>query len=113
MATSTNTELLKGAALAVAAAVCLAVAAGAGETCWLHDPNEAGDWFRAADWDSGVPSSGDDANLDGTVDGMDVFILQANWCMSGATWGHGDFNYDTTVDFSDLLIVAMHFGESI
>ena len=54
-----------------------------------------------------------DANLDGSVDGMDLFILQANWCMSGATWGHGDFNYDTTVDFSDLLIVAMHFGESI
>jgi hypothetical protein len=54
-----------------------------------------------------------DANLDGSVDGMDLFILQANWCMSGATWGHGDFNYDTTVDFSDLLIMALHFGESI
>ena len=54
---------------------------------------------------------GGDANLDGSVDSADYFILSTNFGNSGY-WGEGDFNYDGVVDSSDYYILLTNFGES-
>ena len=39
-----------------------------------------------------------DANLDGTVNGIDFGILTANFNKSVSRWDQGDFNYDNIVN---------------
>ena len=45
-----------------------------------------------------------DANLDGTVDGADFLVWNANKFQSVAAWCGGDFSADGSVDGSDFLI---------
>ncbi|MEQ9455625.1 MAG: PEP-CTERM sorting domain-containing protein [Phycisphaeraceae bacterium] len=55
-----------------------------------------------------------DANLDGTVDLIDLSVLASNFGASAATiqWVDGDFNADDTVDLVDLSLLASNFGSS-
>ncbi len=58
----------------------------------------------AANLDSGSPYLKGDANLDGTVDGMDFLDWNANKFTSTPAWCSGDFNADGVVDGQDFLI---------
>jgi len=49
-----------------------------------------------------------DANLDGTLNFSDLVILAQHYGSAAATWDQGDFNYDGTVNFSDLVILAQN-----
>ena len=51
-----------------------------------------------------------DATLDGTVDIADFGKFSANFGKSGQTWDQGDFTYDGSVGFSDLLIQGQNFN---
>ncbi|WP_428386139.1 dockerin type I domain-containing protein [Mucisphaera sp.] len=52
-----------------------------------------------------------DANLDGTVDLIDLSALATNFGTSnGRFWDQGDFNLDGTVDLIDLSLLATNFG---
>ncbi len=53
---------------------------------------------------SGNPFLAGDANLDGTVDGMDFLVWNANKFTSTAAWCLGDFNADGFTDGNDFLI---------
>src|SRR5205085_6984223 len=50
-----------------------------------------------------------DANFDGTVNFTDLRILAANYGQPGG-FVDGDFSLDHTVSYSDLLILAEHYG---
>jgi hypothetical protein len=51
-----------------------------------------------------------DANIDGTVDVVDLGTLAMNYDLqSGATYAMGDFNGDGKVDVVDLGILASHY----
>jgi hypothetical protein len=54
-----------------------------------------------------------DANLDGTVDFLDLAALAQNYNMVGTTPAQGDFNYDGNVDFYDLAILAQSYNMSL
>lgn len=53
-----------------------------------------------------------DANLDGTVDVLDLGIVSTNWQLTGMTWAQGDFNGDGVVDVLDLGIVSTYWQQS-
>jgi len=53
-----------------------------------------------------------DANLDGTVNGDDLLVWQAN-LFTGNQWAQGDFNIDGTVNGDDLLVWQAHLFDSI
>ncbi len=53
-----------------------------------------------------------DANLDGTVNGLDLLAWQAN-LFTGDKWWQGDYNFDGTVNGLDLLIWQDHLFESV
>ncbi len=53
-----------------------------------------------------------DANLDGTVNGLDLLRWQAN-LFSGDKWDQGDFNLDGLVNGLDLLIWQSHLFNSV
>ena len=53
-----------------------------------------------------------DANLDGKVDFSDLLLLAQHYGSAGASWDRGDFDGNGTVDFSDLLILAQRYGDS-
>ncbi len=53
-----------------------------------------------------------DANLDGTVNGLDLLTWQAN-LFTGYEWDQGDFNLDGRVDGQDLLIWQSHLFDSV
>ncbi len=53
-----------------------------------------------------------DANLDGTVNGLDLLTWQAN-LFSGDEWEQGDFNLDGLVNGLDLLIWQSHLFDSV
>jgi hypothetical protein len=53
-----------------------------------------------------------DTNADGKVDFTDLLTLAQHYGQSGATWQQGDFNASGTVDFADLLALAQHYGQS-
>ncbi|WP_428388316.1 dockerin type I domain-containing protein [Mucisphaera sp.] len=55
-------------------------------------------------------SSLGDANLDFTVDLIDLSMLAANFGATDATWSQGDFNADGNVDLIDLSLLASSFG---
>ncbi len=52
-----------------------------------------------------------DANLDGTVDVLDLSILATGYGGTN-TWKGGDFNADQDVDVLDLSILATNYGQS-
>ncbi len=53
-----------------------------------------------------------DANLDGTVNGLDLLTWQAN-LFSGDEWVQGDFNLDGLVNGLDLLIWQSHLFDTV
>lgn len=53
-----------------------------------------------------------DANFDGTVNFSDLLILAQHYGKDG-TWVNGDFDADGVIKFSDLLILAQHYGQSL
>ncbi len=52
---------------------------------------------------SGMPYLFGDANLDGTVDGVDFIAWNANKFSATAAWSAGDFNADGVVDGQDFI----------
>ncbi len=66
-------------------------------TAWL---SEAG----AANLPSGNSYLAGDANLDGTVDGVDFLLWNENKFANVAAWCSGDFNADGTVDGQDFVL---------
>jgi hypothetical protein len=52
-----------------------------------------------------------DANLDRIVDMNDATRLQANYNTTGSpAWDGGNFNFDTTVDSADALLMTRNYG---
>jgi hypothetical protein len=53
-----------------------------------------------------------DANLDGSVDFLDLARLAQNYNAAGGmrTWSSGDFNNDGGVDFLDLAKLAQNYN---
>ena len=56
---------------------------------------------------------GGDINLDGTIDFSDLLTLAQHYGASNAAWEQGDFNHDGRVDFADLLILAQNYGGTL
>lgn len=54
-----------------------------------------------------------DVNHDGKVDFSDLVILARHFGQSGAAYSDGDLDYDGKVDFNDLVILSRHYGESV
>ncbi len=54
-----------------------------------------------------------DANLDGTVNGLDFNVLLGHWNQNGMSWAQGDFNYDRQVSGIDFTIWAGNWARSI
>ena len=54
-----------------------------------------------------------DVNLDGTVGFSDLLLLAQHYGNSTAGWSQGDMNYDNTVGFADLLILAQNYGQTV
>jgi hypothetical protein len=52
-----------------------------------------------------------DANLDGTVNGVDLGIFAANFDKTVTGWDQGDFNYDGIVNGVDFALLAENFNE--
>jgi hypothetical protein len=52
-----------------------------------------------------------DANLDGTVNGVDFGILAANFNKGVTRWDQGDFNYDNAVNGVDFGYLAANFNK--
>jgi len=58
-----------------------------------------------------APAIYGDTNLDGSVNFTDLLDLAQHYGQASATWEQGDFNYDGSVGFSDLLNLAQHYGQ--
>jgi hypothetical protein len=50
-----------------------------------------------------------DANHDGTVNFSDLLILAQHYGSTNAVWETGDFSNDGAVGFGDLLTLAQHY----
>jgi hypothetical protein len=59
-----------------------------------------------------APAIYGDANLDGSVNFTDLLTLAQHYGLTGATWEQGDFNYNGSVGFDDLLQLAQHYGQA-
>ncbi len=55
---------------------------------------------------------GGDANLDATVDVLDLSLLATNYGSAG-NWSQGDYNGDGVIDVLDLSILATNYGSSV
>jgi arabinogalactan endo-1,4-beta-galactosidase len=53
-----------------------------------------------------------DADLNGTVNGIDFGILAANFNQSVSRWDQGDFNYDNIVNGLDFTELAANFNKA-
>jgi autotransporter-associated beta strand protein len=53
-----------------------------------------------------------DANLDGTVNGLDFNALASNFGGTGRQWFNADFNFDGTVNSLDFNPIAVNFGRT-
>lgn len=53
-----------------------------------------------------------DANLDGTIDGLD-YTTWADHFQQNGNWSQGDFNHDGIVDGLDYCVWADHFSDAI
>ena len=56
------------------------------------------------------PAIPGDANLDGHVNFSDLLLLAQHYGSADATWDQGDFDYNGAVGFSDLLKLAQNYG---
>ena len=54
-----------------------------------------------------------DTNLDGTVNYTDLLTLSQHYGQTGTSWAQGDFFYNQTTNFSDLLALAQNYGASL
>ncbi len=54
-----------------------------------------------------------DANLDQTVNLLDLNAVATNFGQSGKVWTDGDSNYDGVVNMVDFNNVAMNFGSTM
>lgn len=54
-----------------------------------------------------------DANHDNTVNFSDLLTLAQHYGTSNAHWEDGDFNFDGSVNFNDLLSLAQNYGSSV
>jgi hypothetical protein len=54
-----------------------------------------------------------DPNADGVVNFSDLLTLAQHYGQTNANFTQGDFNGDGTVNFSDLLILAQHYGQTL
>src|SRR5262249_5240672 len=54
-----------------------------------------------------------DANLDGTVNFLDVSALTGGLAGAGTGWANGNFNGDSVVNFLDVSILTANLGHSI
>ena len=54
-----------------------------------------------------------DPNGDGTINFSDVLTLIQHYGQSNANFTVGDFNGDGTVNFSDVLVLIQHYGQSL
>jgi hypothetical protein len=52
-----------------------------------------------------------DVNLDGKVDFTDLLLLAQHYGQTGARWDQGDLNYDAGVEFADLLDLAQNYAK--
>ncbi len=58
----------------------------------------------------GDPSIAGDVNMDGAVDGVDLYVVSANYGSSGHDWFGGDFDGDGDVDDDDVAYVHANWG---
>ena len=72
-------------------------------------------WRRTAGNANGFsePFQRGDANLDGTVNAIDLNALGLRWLQSNAVWSGGDFNGDGVVDATDLNLMGLHWQQSV
>ena len=54
-----------------------------------------------------------DANHDGAVNFSDLVILARHYGSASATWETGDFNFDGKVGFDDLVLLARDYGQTV
>lgn len=54
-----------------------------------------------------------DTNHDNTVNFTDLLTLAQHYGQSSAHWEDGDFNFDGAVNFNDLLALAQNYGTSV
>lgn len=54
-----------------------------------------------------------DANMDGTVDTLDLNALVGHFGQSGAVWSHGDFDHSGSVNTIDFNMLAGNFGNTL
>ena len=54
-----------------------------------------------------------DANHDGSVNFSDLVILARHYGANSATWETGDFNFDGKVGFDDLVLLARDYGQTV
>lgn len=59
-----------------------------------------------------TPALDGDANLDGTVDLLDLTLLGGNWRGSDKDWWEGDFNDDGLVDLLDLTLLGTNWRQT-
>ena len=73
------------------------------------------EWLSTAALENGfaAPYLLGDANLDGSVDSVDLNNLARNWRKEVALWSSGDFSADGIVDPADLNAVALNWQQSI
>jgi fibronectin-binding autotransporter adhesin len=55
---------------------------------------------------------GGDANYDGTVNFGDLLILAKNYNQTNTQWTQGNFTGDNLVNFSDLLVLAKNYNQA-
>lgn len=59
-----------------------------------------------------LPKLPGDADLNGTVDFTDLLTLAQHYGKIGAGWRDGDFNANRSVGFDDLLTLAQNYGRT-
>ena len=70
-------------------------------------------WLYLAALENGLPSLlKGDANLDGTVDALDLNVVGRNWISDVAAWSQGDFSGDGVTDAQDLGVLGTNWQGS-
>lgn len=79
------------------------------------DDMDLSTWLSDAARDNGFgqPYLQGDANLDGSVNAIDLNALALRWQQQIATWSNGDFTADGTVNAADLNVLAINWQQEI
>ena len=77
--------------------------------------NDQADWLAEAATINGFsePYLAGDANLDGTVNAMDLNSVGVNWQQNFGAWSRGDFNADNSVNATDLNSLGVNWQDSV